>query len=394
MLRTAKALLDRDLRVDLVLCELQGPLVEDIPLRTRVIELQPAPMLLARAYALAADPAGFRAMLRPVLLGWKPPHRLSYLPGLVRYLRSARPNGLLAALSTPNLLAVWARCLTGGKTRIVISERDTLSTAISGSRAWRRRHLPPLLARTYPMADGIVAVSNGVADDLAACTGIPRHRITTVYNPVVGPDLLAKTQQPVSHPWFAPGEPPVILAAGRLHPQKDFATLIRAFARLRAERPLRLVILGAGSSGDAPYIADLKALPHQLGVANDVDMPGYSPDVLAYMRQASVFVLSSVHEGLGIVLIEALACGTPVVSTDCPHGPREILDHGRFGPLVPVGDDESMAAAIRTALDDPVAPELLRSHGAMFSIERAVERYLDLMFGKQDGRDSTSVTAG
>ncbi len=390
MLRTAKALLSRDFRVDLVVCERTGALVDTIPAGTRVIELEPAPMLVARARALAADPGGFRELLRPVLLAWKPPHRLPYLPKLIRYLQSARPDALLSALPTPNLLAVWARRAAGVQTRIVVSERDTLSTVIGGARKWRQRYVAPLLKRAYLMADGIIAVSNGVADDLAARTGLPAARITTVYNPVVDPDLIAKARQPLDHPWFAPGEPPVILGAGRLHPQKDFATLIRAFARLRAERPARLVILGAESSGDSTYVAGLKALPARLGVAEDVDLPGFAQNPLAYMSRAATFVLSSVHEGLGIVLIEALACGTPVVSTDCPSGPREILDHGRFGPLVPVGDDASMAAAIRAALDDPLPAGLLRSRAEMFTVERAVDRYLDLMFGQP--RDDRGVS--
>jgi glycosyltransferase involved in cell wall biosynthesis len=383
MLRTAKALLSRDFHVDLVLCERKGPLVDNVPSGTRVIELKPVPMLVARVRALVADPGGLRELLRPVLLPWKPPQRLPHLPMLIRYLQSARPDALLSALPTLNLLAVWARRLAGVQTRIVISERNTLSISISGSRQWRKRYVPPLLKRAYLMADGIIAVSNGVADDLAATTGIPRQRITTVYNPVVGLDLIAKAREPLDHPWFAPGEPPVILAAGRLHPQKDFATLIRAFARLRAERPARLVILGADSSGDSAYVADLKALPARFGVAKDVDLAGFAPNPHAYMSRAAAFVLSSVHEGLGIVLIEALACGTPVVSTDCPSGPREILDHGRFGPLVPVGDDAALAAAIGSALDDPLPAELLRSRAEMFTVERAVDRYLDLMFGQQ-----------
>jgi glycosyltransferase involved in cell wall biosynthesis len=278
---------------------------------------------------------------------------------------------------------VWARGAAHVKTRIVLSERDTLSTAIGGARKWRRRYLPPLLKRAYLMADAIIAVSNGVADDLAATTGIPRDRITTVYNPVVDLELIAKARQPLEHPWFAPHEPPVILGVGRLHPQKDFATLIRAFARVRASRPARLVILGAESSGDSAYIAELRALPARLGVAHDVDLPGFAPNPIAYMSRAATLVLSSSHEGLGNVLIEALACGTPVVSTDCPSGPREILDHGRFGPLVPIGDDDAMAAAIQTALDDPVSTELLRSRAELFTVERAVNRYLELMFGRQ-----------
>jgi glycosyltransferase involved in cell wall biosynthesis len=383
VLRTAAELLSRGFRVDVVLCERKGPLVERVPARARVIVLAPAATLTARTRAIAADPGGLRELLRPILLAWAPPHRLPYLATLIRYLQSARPDALLSALPTLNLLAVWARGAAHVKTRIVLSERDTLSTAIGGARKWRRRYLPPLLKRAYLMADAIIAVSNGVADDLAATTGIPRDRITTVHNPVVDLELIAKARQPLDHPWFAPREPPVILGVGRLHPQKDFATLIRAFARVRSGRPARLVILGAESSGDSAHIAELRALPARLGVADDVDLPGFTPNPIAYMSRAATFVLSSLHEGLGNVLIEALACGTPVVSTDCPSGPREILDHGRFGALVPIGDDDAMAAAIQTALDDPVSTELLRSRAELFTVERAVNRYLELMFGRQ-----------
>ena len=385
MLRTSRALLDRGFAVDLVVCQHTGALVNEVPDGVRVVALPPTSMPLARAWALAADPMGVAAMLRPVLLPWRAPHRLPHLPALVRYMRSERPDALLSALPTPNLLAVWARRLSGAATRIVTSEHDTLSTAAARADRWRDFYLPPLLGRTYLMADQIVAVSNGVADDLASCAGIPRERITTVYNPVVCPDLNTRANQVVDHPWFAPDAPPVILAAGRLDPQKDFATLIRAFARVRADRDCRLVILGSEHSGNRAYVANLRALPGQLGVANDVDMPGYTRDVLAYMRCADVFALSSIHEGLGIVLIEALACGTQVVSTDCPHGPQEILDAGRFGHLVPMGDDEAMAGAIRTALDDPIAPDLLRSRGNTFSVERAVDHYVELMFGNTNG---------
>ncbi|MEM7021260.1 MAG: glycosyltransferase [Pseudomonadota bacterium] len=385
MIRTSTALLARGFSVDLVLCEDTGALVNEVPPGVRVVALPQTPMPFARAYALAADPLGMGAMLRPVLLPWRAPHRLPHLPALVRYMRAERPDALLSALPTPNLLAVWARRLSGVTTRIITSEHDTLSTAAARADRWRDCYLPPLLGRTYLMADRIVAVSNGVADDLASCAGIPRDRITTVYNPVVGPDLETQANRAVDHPWLAPGAPPVILAAGRLDPQKDFATLIRAFARVRADRDCRLIILGSEHSGNRAHVANLRALPGQLGVANDVDMPGYTRDVLAYMRRAAVFALSSIHEGLGIVLIEALACGTQVVSTDCPHGPSEVLDAGRYGHLVPMGDDESMASALRSALDNPIAPDLLRSRGRTFSIDRAVNQYVELMFGSTNG---------
>jgi glycosyltransferase involved in cell wall biosynthesis len=382
MLRTADALLRRGFRVDLVLCERTGPLLPDIPPAARVIELPPAPMPVARAFALAADPAGVRAMLAPVLLVWRPSKHLPHLPRLVRYLRAERPDALFAAMPMPNLLALWARRLAGVPTRVLISERNTLSSMIGGSHRWRDRYLPGLLGHAYRLADGIVAVSDGVADDLARQTGLPRPRIATVYNPVITPELAAMAVQPVAHRWFLPAAPPVILGVGSLSARKDFPTLVRAFARLRAGRDCRLVILGEAGSPDKTeeQRAELMALAANLGVADSVDLPGFIANPFAYMARAAVFVLSSAFEGLPGALIQAMACGCPVVSTDCPSGPVEILDGGRFGAMVPVGDDEAMAAAIAATLDRPVAAAKLRARAELFSVDRAVDRYLDLMF--------------
>jgi glycosyltransferase involved in cell wall biosynthesis len=273
-------------------------------------------------------------------------------------------------------MAVWARRLSRLDCRIVVSEHNQASGHVGVANPWADRHGLPLLRGAYLAADAIVTASIGVADRLAAHTGIPRDRITTVYNPVVAPDLLVKARGPVDHPWFAPGEPQVILGVGRLLPQKDFATLIRAFAGLRSRRPARLVILGAGLESER---AALKTLATDLGIAHDVEIPGFAQNPFAYMSRAAVFVLSSRYEGLGNVLIEALACGTPVVSTDCPSGPREILEDGRFGPLVPVGDEVALARAIEEVLDDPSPPERLRARAARFSVERAADSYLELL---------------
>jgi glycosyltransferase involved in cell wall biosynthesis len=253
---------------------------------------------------------------------------------------------------------------------------------IDGSPRWRERHLPRLLGHGYRMADGILAVSDGVADDLARRTGLPREGITTVYNPVVTAKLAALAAAPVAHPWFATAAPPLILGVGSLAARKDFPTLLRAFARVRAQRDCRLVILGQGSTPDktAELKAELMALAASLGVAADTDLPGFVANPFAYMARAATFVLSSLYEGLPGVLIQALACGCPVVSTDCPSGPSEILDGGRFGALVPVGDDTAMATAIASTLDDPLAASTLRARGNLFSVERAVDRYVDLMF--------------
>jgi glycosyltransferase involved in cell wall biosynthesis len=228
----------------------------------------------------------------------------------------------------------------------------------------------------YPKADAIVAVSEGVAEDVTRVTGISRDRITTIYNPVVTPELENLRHAPLDHPWFAPSSPPLILGVGKFKIQKDFPTLLRAFARVRAVRPARLLILGEGRKR-----AELENLARELGVANDVALPGFVPNPFPYMTRASLFVLSSAWEGLPGALVEALACGCPVVSTDCPSGPAEILAGGLYGPLVPVGNDTALAEAILSALDVPPDRDRLRARAALFSVDRATDRYLEVLLG-------------
>jgi glycosyltransferase involved in cell wall biosynthesis len=379
MLRLAEAFLRRGLEVDFVVGQARGELLDAVPAQARVVELAKRPVFAARPYGLAADPRAFALLLRPKsMMGMLKP-LVRRLPSLVAYLREGRPDAILAAEPRYNAIAVWGRQLSGLDSRVVISERIRVSRHAGFGGPWGEPGLRDLLRRAYLGADAIVAVSDGVADDLAAHAGIPRERITTVYNPVVGPDLFAKAQERPDHPWFAPGAPPVILGAGRLDPQKDFATLIRAFAQVRKGRPARLAILGAANPNSPACAEELRALPGALGVADDVAMPGFVDNPFAFMAHASVFVLSSLYEGLPGVLIQALACGCPVVSTDCPSGPAEVLDGGRFGPLVPVGDAAALARAIEQALDDPPPAERLRGRAELFSVQRSADHYLELL---------------
>jgi glycosyltransferase involved in cell wall biosynthesis len=248
----------------------------------------------------------------------------------------------------------------------------------------RRRRLVALQRRLYPTADAVVAVSRGVAEDVAARSGLARERITVVYNPAVTPEIARLSQEPVAHPWFAAGTgTPVMLAVGRLGAAKDFPTLIRAFARLRAGRPARLVVLGKDKDArkTEKRVAGYRALAAELGVAGDVDFPGFAANPFAWMARASVLAVSSRHEGFCNVIAEALACGCPVVSTDCPSGPAEILEHGRWGRLVPVGDEAAMADALGATLDGPLEAAALQRRAQAFSLDRAVDRYEELLFG-------------
>jgi glycosyltransferase involved in cell wall biosynthesis len=272
-----------------------------------------------------------------------------------------------------NVVALWAARLARQGTPVIVTEHNTLSQAsLQESRipGWL---WPPLVRMFYPWADSVVAVSQGVADDMAVTARLPRHRIEVVYNPVITPTMIRLAREAPGHPWFAPGQPPVILGTGRLTRQKDFLTLLRAFAEVRRCRTARLMILGEGEDRSL-----LESTAGDLGVAEDVALPGFQENAMAYMAKSAVFVLSSAWEGLPTVLIEALAAGTRVISTDCPSGPREILQGGRLGTLVPVGDPATLAAAILRTLEQPEAP-IPSEALTPFTRDSAVDNYLRLI---------------
>lgn len=204
-----------------------------------------------------------------------------------------------------------------------------------------------LYRRFYAGADAVIAVSREAASDLTERLRLSPGQVRMIYNPVITPALFEQAKEAVEHPWFAPGQPPVVLSAGRLCEQKDFPTLLRAFAQVRAHTRSRLVILGEG-----PERLSLERMASDLGLRASVLLPGFVANPYAYMARAATYVLSSKWEGLPTVLIEALACGAPVVSTDCPSGPREILQDGKYGRLVPVGDADALAQAIEANLYD------------------------------------------
>jgi glycosyltransferase involved in cell wall biosynthesis len=260
----------------------------------------------------------------------------------------------------------------------VVSEHIHVGASTAGvAQRHRRRLLPRLMAHLYPRADAIVAVSEGVRQDLLGRFPLPPAAVHTIYNPVITPALLAARDAPLDDPWFVPGAPPVLINVAQLRVQKDQATLLRAFARLRARQPARLLILGEGNLRPA-----LEAMAGELGIAPDVRLAGFVTNPLAYLRRARVFVLSSAWEGLPTVLIEALACGCPVVSTDCPAGPAEILGDGRYGALTPVGDADALAGAMETALAADGDRRALEQRGLEFSAAAAAPQYLDLLLGR------------
>jgi glycosyltransferase involved in cell wall biosynthesis len=341
------ALARRGYRVDLLKVRRHGPHLDTIPEGVSVVDL------------------GSR-------------HTYACVPALVRYLRRERPAVMLSDKDRVNrtaLLAAWlARRLAGVPTRLVFSSGTTISIDLATRGPLERWVQRTSMGRLYPFADQVIVTSAGVADDMASYTGLARERIRVVPSPVVPASLFTEALARPDHPWLGRSDRPLILGAGELCGRKDFETLLRAFARVRAQRPCRLMILGQGRARER-----LLALAAELGVAKDFALPGFVPEPYAFMAHADLFAFTSRWEGLGFVIIEALAVGTPVVATDCPSGPREILQDGRIGPLVPVGDAAALAAAMLQTLDSPPPAALLRDAARPYEIEASTDAYLDAM---------------
>lgn len=354
----AKGIAHRGFAVDLVLAKAEGPYLNETMPGVRVVDLG-ARRLRTSVVALA-----------------------QYVPALTAYLLRERPQAMLSVMNHANVIALVARKCAGTQTRLVVSERDNLSAALQrtiASLGARRGPIMPWVMRyTYPWADQVVAVSEGVADDLARTIHLLRNRIKVINNPTVTPEVSAQANAPLGHPWFQDDAVPVVLAAGRFDAQKNFEVLIRAFAKLRAVTAARLMILGEGDTRP-----QLEALVDTLGLSEDVALPGFQDNPYSYMRRAALFVLSSNHEGTANVLIEAMACGTAVVSTDCPSGPSEILENGKWGRLVQVGDVDALADAMRVTLAEAKHPDVA-TRAQDFGVEQAVDRYLQLLLGNRN----------
>lgn len=342
MINLGQGFAENNLKVDLVLVKAEGPYLSQLDQRINIITLNKSRLI-------------------------------SSLPSLVNYLKQKQPKVLLSALEDTNFVALIARKWAGVSTRVAVTVHNHLSRESKNATQLKRRLTPKLVPLFYPMADYVIGVSKGVADNLIEL-GVSPDKTHFIYNPIVSSELFKKLQEPVDHPALMPGQPPVILGVGRLTKQKDFSTLIQAFAQVRQQREARLMILGEGSEK-----AELERLIQQLGLTGDVLFPGFVPNPYAYMARSAMLVLSSAWEGFGNVLVEAMAAGTSVVSTNCESGPAEILADGKYGPLVPVGDAEAMAQAIQTILDHPVDSQILKQRANLFSIEQAIKNYQNLL---------------
>ena len=344
MLTLATAFAERGVGIDLVLVKAEGEYLKMVPASVRVVDLDSRRTLTA-------------------------------VPRFLRYVRRERPVAMLSTLAASDVAALIAKLIYGRRLRVVTRQSSMFASQLTLTR-FKVRQTMRLVRLLLPKADGIVAVSEGVAADLRAQMPRAASKVTTIYNPVVAPGLSKQTAVPVEHSWFSDGGAPVILAAGRLVKEKDYPTLLRAFAEVARSRPARLVILGQGVERES-----LLELAERLGVSDRFDLPGFDVNPFRYMSRASVFVLSSRYEGFPNVLAQAMACGAPVVSTDCRSGPSEMLEGGRWGRLVPVGDWRAMARAIEETLDDPMPAEELKARASVYSVEASVERYLEVLLG-------------
>lgn len=368
MLNLASGLASKGHKVDLLLARKEGPYLKDVPDEVRLVILKQHSRLSGLLTILNKRPLLFFK-----LLSLHPARMLKLLPGLIHYLLKNKPDAIISGLHNCNLSTLCACFCIKYKIQTIVVEHNTLSKIINSVPA-RKKLLLPLINYFYPMADKIVGISDGVISDLIKTANLQPNNIAKIYNPIVTQDLKEKVKQKPGHPWFKKGEPPVIIGVGRLSPQKDFSTFLRAFTQVRAKQNVRLMILGEGR-----LRRELEYLAKKLQITDDFIMPGFQDNPFSFISRASVFVLSSAWEGFGNVLVEAMASGCTIVSTDCPHGPSEILENGKYGQLVPVGDDKAMADAILKALENPAKPEDLVARADDFSIDLVINQYLQLI---------------
>lgn len=346
--------------LDLVIASATGEYLNQVPDGVRVIDLQTKLENRSTSY-------------------------LKLVPAISKYLRKEKPDYLFSHLPIANVLSVISKFVARIPVSIFLVEHTLLfNTLIQREKRSQTDNpkrldilptlLPIMMQWFYPQANGIIAVSKGLAKELEMSLKLKPNSVQVIYNPVIDDNLLFKSRLPIEHPWFQPNQPPVLLAIGRLTAQKDYQTLLYAFARFREQFLAKLLILGEGE-----LRSQLEALVSELGLENDVALPGFVNNPYAYMSQAAALVLSSVWEALPTVLIEAMACGCQVISTNCPYGPDEILEQGKYGWLVPVQDEKGLATAMHEALNFPINSEKLKLRSQSFTVEQAVSNYLTII---------------
>ena len=340
-LNLANGLVRQGLQVDLVVGRMGVNNIQQIPQQVRVFDLNKSRSLFT-------------------------------IRGLVAYLKSVQPDVLLTAQTHINLIGIIAKIISRKKTRLVLSEHIDLREVIKHNP--KEKLIVRLASFLYRSADEMVAVSSGVAESMVSSLKIDRDRIKMIPNPLIGDDLSRLKNEKNDHPWLNQVDVPIAIAVGRLVPQKDFETLINAVSEARRLLDIKLIILGEGFLRDK-----LKKKIDELSLCDHIQLAGNVENPFKYLSRAKVFVLSSLYEGFPSVLVEAMACGIPVVSTDCPSGPREILEDGKIGRLVPVGDVSALGQAIIATIKNPYSVEASQKRAMEFNITNCTKKYLQVL---------------
>jgi glycosyltransferase involved in cell wall biosynthesis len=344
-LNLAAYFVGRGLRVDLVVGKYFGSLKDKVPPGVRVISLDARRVLLS-------------------------------LPQYLRYLAAARPPVVLSSVENISIVACLGKLMSLHRHKLVVRLDNSLKKAGSLLFQPRRWGWVAAVVATFWKADTLIAVSCGLQGQLERLPALSRMRIACIYNPIIDSGFAERLAAPLNLPPAVRTDLPWVVAAGRLNRQKDYPTLLRAFAGVTRQSPAQLLILGEGEDR-----AVLEALALSLGISDDVHFLGYVENPLPVMRRAKVFALTSTEEGFGNVLVEALAAGAAVIATDCPYGPREILRDEEFGRLVDVGDVAALTAMMSAEMraDKGRSPEALALHLESFSVQHIGERYIDVL---------------
>ncbi len=358
----------------------QGPLRHGISSSIEIVPLSKKTMLRGRINALRGFRKEWPLALAPLIMPLTPPNSLRGVESLAENLLQTKPDILFSAKPHFNVMALLARRLAGGTARLVMTQHTTLSQRKTRKRKLRESRLEPLMKFAYSEADTVVGVSSRVSGELVDRLQLQPSRVRTIFNPVVPDDLQTRIDHGLVHPWLVNKAVPVILAAGRMGRVKDYATLVRALGIVRQQVPARLVLFSGatGSRKQTERRRSLMELSRELGLEDSFRLEDFSGDLFANMARADVFAISSLSEGFGNVVAEAMACGCPVVSTDT-EGPGEILAGGEYGLLVPLADPEKMAAALLQTLQFPVQSDKLKVRAGCFSVERSGREYEKLV---------------
>lgn len=343
MARLASGLSDIGLQVEVVAFNISGKMAAEFPQHVNLVELKK------------------RSVIGKVK---------EFHDHICRY----KPDYIISAVQIPNFVAFWSNFFALSTAKVVLTQRGMGGEPCDPASGIKAKLFRVAIRFAYRHADAVVAISKAVASELETQVRVPRRRLHIIYNPVMTKELHAKYAERGDHPWFSDHRIPIILGVGRLSVEKGFDTLIAAVSRVAANRKVRLIIVGDGQERER-----LQKLVVELKATQFISLVGYRDNPFAYMSKASLFVLPSLTEGFGNVLVEALGAGIPIVSSDCPGGPREILADGQYGILVPPRDSKVLAAAIETALDSETSPEILKSRAAQFSAGRSVSQYVRLL---------------